>query len=403
MPYQDNFNTYMAYKVQTALGSPASGSGASILPLTGGVGNMERTPVNSAVVRRDGMQQRGRHGMARTSGNYPGELSLTNQQPIFEAIMQGTFTTGSAITQTNMSSATMSVSGSTITFSAGSLITAGVRVGDTAFFTIGLNAADLGKPLMVVGLTATGMTVHRTLTTVAGPVSAYSFSVKGKKLINPAAGALVKRYFTIEERELGLSGSKLFQDCVWSQMELGFQPNGMFTANPSWIGTGAMSQVTPANFTSPSDPTAGLNLAAIDVSLRLNGSDVLDMTSFSLTLSNGATAPDVVANVAPDVFIGPFQVSGSISLLKKDYSLLTAALNETQIALHVMAQVPNSSPQDFVSFYIGNLSITPPTDSEISRQAGARTQTVNFAQELVGIDDRGGAYDPTMFKCQFSA
>lgn len=402
MPYQDNFNAYMAYKVQSALNSPASGSGASILPLTGGVGNMERAPINSGIVRRDGMQQRGRHGMARTSGSYPGELSLTSQQPIIEAVMQGTYTTGSAITQTNMSSATLSATGSVITFSAGSLITAGVRVGDIVVFTNALNAADINKPLRVVGLTATAMTVHRVLTTVAGPVSTYSFSVKGKKLIMPAAGSLVKRYFTLEERELGLSGSKLFTDVVWSQMELGFQSGSMFTATPSWVGTGAMSKVDSANFTSPSDPTAGLNLAAIDVSIRLGGSDVLDLSSFSLTIANGATAPDVVGLVAPDVFLGPLQISGSMTLMKKDYSLLTAALAETQCDLHVMAQVPNSSPQDFAGFCLTNFTITPPTDSEISRQAGGRTMTVNISQELVGIDDRGGAYDPTMIKFQFS-
>ncbi len=406
--YQTQFNNYVAYKAQSARGTAATGTGAYLLPVTGGKGQLTKQAVQSQQVRQDGMAVRGRHGTQKTSGQYQGELQLSNYDPILEAVMRGTWASGASITQAtgSMSSATMSATGSTITFSGGSVITAGVRVWDIVTFTVGLAAGDLNRPLRVTGLTATTITVAETLTTVTGPVSTYSFSVKGRKLINPASGALVQRYFTIEEAELDADQSELFTDCKWGKIDLSMQPNGMLNITPSWVGTGAAQGLTGASapyYTSPALVGSATPLAAIDATLRIGTADYVDLTAFSLSIDLGLNAPDVVgAKVSPDVFDGIMKVSGSITAMRKDLAPFTDFLNENQLALNMLAQVPGTSPTDFLSFSVVNFTLGGVDKSEIKRDGGPRTVTLNIAAELVGVDTRGGAYDQTMVKIQAS-
>ncbi|AWK85029.1 phage tail tube protein [Azospirillum thermophilum] len=406
--YQTQFNAYVAYKAQSARGTAASGTGANLLPLTGGKGQLTKQAIQSQQVRQDGMAVRGRHGTQKTSGQYPGELQLSNYDPLLEAVMRGTWASGVSITQATgaMSSATLSATGSVITFSAGNVITAGLRVYDVVTFTSGLAAGDLNKPLRVVGLTNTSITVAEALTTVTGPVSSYAFSVKGRKLINPAAGALVQRYFTIEEAEIDADQSELFTDCKWGKIDLSMQPNGMLTITPSWMGTGAAQGLTGAAspyYTSPALVAAATPLAAIDATLRVGSSDFVDLTAFSLSIDLGLNAPDVVgAKTSPDVFDGVMKVSGSITAMRKDLQAFTDFLAETPLALTMLAQVPGSSPIDFLSVTVPNFTLGGVDKSEIKRDGGPRTVTLNIAAELVGVDTRGGAYDQTMVKIQAS-
>ena len=61
--YQSNSNALVAYKKQAGLGTPASGSSASLLRLSGGNGiKLSKAAIASAEVRNDGMSTRGRHG-----------------------------------------------------------------------------------------------------------------------------------------------------------------------------------------------------------------------------------------------------------------------------------------------------------------------------------------------------
>jgi hypothetical protein len=138
---QRQWNAYAAFKVQSGLGTLATGAGANFITLSGGTGNVTQTPINSILVRQDGMSLRGRGGTFATAGQYPGELNLGNYDSIFEAVMRGTWTGGG--------------------------------------------------------------------------------SLGGHILTNPPAGSLVRRYFTIEEVELDLGISQVYQDCVWTKFDRG--------------------------------------------------------------------------------------------------------------------------------------------------------------------------------------
>src|SRR5690349_12155945 len=92
--YQSNFNKLIAFKAQSALGSPASGSGATVLRAAGGPGGkLVKTAIESKEVRQDAQRTRGRHGFQQTSGSYDVEVSLGAFDPILAAILRGTFDT----------------------------------------------------------------------------------------------------------------------------------------------------------------------------------------------------------------------------------------------------------------------------------------------------------------------
>ncbi len=407
MGYQTQSNSYIAAKAQSALGSQASGSGAKILPVVGGTpGKVTKAVTASNLVRRDGMRTRGRHGSQKTAGAYSSELMLGAFDEVMQAVMRGTWSAADvAVTNSTsaMSSATLSASGSTVTFSAGSIITAGYRVGDVLRNSVGLNVADQGKNLRVTGMTATTITFAETLTTVSGPVATWSFTRPGRVLINPAPGSIIRRYFTIEEHEIDIDGSEIFTDAVFGSMKFSMQPDGEVLFDPSWTGTGQFESktgVSAPHFTSPTDPT-GTPLAVADATVRLGAVDLVDMTAFELTVNLGLNAPVVAAaKYSPDVFDGQMSIGGNVTALRSDLSRVSQFLNEDQLSMHVLCT--DEPGTGFVSLYLPNFTFGGVDKSALSRQGGPRTQQLAIPEDLVGIDTRGGAYDPTMLKIQVS-
>jgi len=407
-PYQRNWSGYVAFKVQSAKGTPATGSGATILPITGGNGGqLSKNVIQSKQVRQDGMMLRGRHGTQKTQGDYTGILQLGNFDAILEAVMRGTWATGaSAITQAAMSSATLSVASNVITFSAGSVITAGARFLDTIVFSSGLAAGDLGKPLDIVGITATSITVAQNITDVAGPVASWSFQPKGHFLINPAAGSLQRRYFTIEEYYADIDQSIVYQDCVWSKFMLGMNPDATIDFNPSWTGTGqVVNEAVGASpyFTTPT-MSDQIPLAVIDASFYSSSKGLLpDLSAASITVDLAPNVPAVVgAKFSPDVFDGQMQVSASMTRLRDDLTWASNFLNEDQLSLKLSVNVPGSSPTDFMGFGLPNFTFGGATGSGFKQDAGGMTDSATVPAGLVGIDSRGGAFRSTMVYAQRS-
>lgn len=402
MVFQTQSNAYVAYKAQSGLGVQASGSGAKILRTAGGAqGKMSKTPIGSNEVRRDGMRSRGRHGSQASTGAYDAEVSLQSLDDIIAAVMRGSWGSADlAISQVAMTSATTTTS--TIVAAGGSWITQGLRVGDIIRATGLPDAANNGKNLRITGLTASTITVAETLVANASADTSFSITRPGRTIINPAS--LAKTYFTVEEHELDIDGSELFTDCVWTSMKFGMQPNGLVTASPSWVGTGQFETKTGASapfFTTPTETTAD-PLAALDATLRF-GSDVVDLQAFDLTIDIGGSAGAVAAaKYSPEVFTGLMSVSLNLTLLRQDLLRVADYVNETQCSLHLMAPESEAAPQDFFSIFVPNFTLGNVDKSALSKEAGGRTQAISVPADLVGKDNRGGAFDPTMIKFQVS-
>ena len=402
--YQSQSAGYLAYKVQSAIGTPASGSGATVLRLAGGQGaRLSKATTESNEVRRDGMRTRGRHGTQKTNGQWVAEMSIGSHETILEAIMRDTWD-ASALSLTQSDFTSLAVSSNVVTLGSGDPRSLGLRVGDVIRFT-GMSAtANNSKNVRISAITSTTFTSADTLEDMGADTTATI--TRPKKLIQFSAGTQVKRYFTIEEAELDIDGSEYMSDFVWGSVRFSMQPNGLFMADPGGVGTGRFDtlEVTASPlFTSPTEATAA-PLSVVDATVRGGSNDVVDLTSFDLTLDIGPMAPDVFGSGAirysPDVFSGQMAVSMNISALRKDLAFVNDFVDETVYSLHVLAVENESEPKDFISIYVGNFTLGGVDKSALSKEGGPRTQTIAIPAALIGKDNTGTGYDATMVKFQ---
>lgn len=265
------------------------------------------------------------------------------------------------------------------------------------------SAGNNNKNLRITGLSATTITVAETLTVNASADTSVEITRTGRVLTNPAT--LTKRYYTVEEHELDIDGSEVFQDVVWGSAKFTMQPNGLFLFEPSWTGTGNFQALTGAGapmFTAPTTPT-GIPMSCVDATIRVGSTDVLDLTAFEITIDAKAAPPDsgvIASTVAPDVFTGVMDVTMNLTALRKDLQYVTDFAAETVYSLHVLAVDNEAEPKDFLSIYVPNFTLGSVDKSALSREGGARTQTIAIPPDLVGVDVTGGAYDVTMVKFQ---
>jgi hypothetical protein len=398
MAYQSGRNIAVSYAPETTYGeTPAASPSKSFRTNSGGL-TLAKEPIRSNEVRKDGMTTRGRHGSRSVTGSYVGDLSVGTFDDLIEAAFRGTFAPALTLTEATapLSSATLSVTANTIVASAGSWITAGLRVGDVIRLGTGFASANQNPNVRITGLTSTTLTTAETLTVEAGPIAAYTIT-RPKKLIQ----GVVPRSFTVEEHEIDIDGSELFKGVRVGSIQVQLQPNGMTILTFGMVGQD-MEVIEGANapyFTAP-DETVTIGLTAVEAKIRLGADDVMDVSSVDFTINLGASGVPVVGSVlTPDVFTNLANVEGTITALKKDVTRSQQFLNEEELSLHLLFEENESGAADFCSFFLGNLTLASATKGEIG-QDNARTQSFTI---LTGVDERGGAFDRTIVKYQTSA
>lgn len=402
--YQSNFNRYTAFKAQSAVGSPASGSGGFILRQNGGTpGKLTKDAIASNEVRRDGQPVKGRHGFQKTSGGpYTCEFSPGSFDAILPALMCGAWDSEITKTQADFTSLTIT-DAHTITFGAGSPITMGFRANDVVDL---LNLADTGNNshnIRIASVSSTAITTVDALTPNATPDTSCSLIRRGRKVINPATRTLT--YFTAEDHFADLDASDVMPDVFFKSAKFTMQPNGLLMFEPSWIGTGQFSNVEGSSapvLTSPSLATA-IPYAALDATLRFGSSDVADLVSFDLTIDNGAVADAVAgAKASPTVLPGKFTANMNLSFLMKDIQAIKDYLAETAFSLQVLAAANMTEPKDFIAINVPNFSLGGADPSAISTAGGSAKITIPVPAALIGHDTRGTGYDDTTVSFQIS-
>lgn len=406
MAYQSQSNGVVQFKPQVSKGTPVSGGSGFVLRIAGGPGaKITKNVYGSNEVRRDGQRTRGRHGLRRVSGTYIVEASLDNMDNLYEAVFQGTWESALTITEATAGLTSITTGTNTIVASAGSWITAGLRVGDVVRLTGHSTAGNNSRNIRLTGVTALTLTTAETLTADAVADTAFTIIRPGQKLICPAAGAAVKTYWTLEEYDGDLDLTEIFSDVVFHMLKFSMQPDGLVVCEIGFTGTGQMTTASAGSaptFTSPTEST-GVPLACVDSTIRYSSTDFVDLTSWDLTIDRGAVAPAVIASVySPDVFTGNMAVSMNFSMLRSDYGKMTDFLAETALTFHVLAVENESEPKDFLALFVPNFTLGGVDKSPLSKEAGPRTQTIAVPQDLIGKDTTGGAYDATMVKLQVS-
>jgi hypothetical protein len=213
----------------------------------------------------------------------------------------------------------------------------------------------------------------------------------------------------MDEYDVDVDLSTVATDFVWGSIKYSMAPNGLLMADPGGIGTGqiaAQATGTSPLLTSPTESTAA-PFSVVDATIRVKNTDVVELTSFDLSMDIGPMAPDVFGSgtikYSPDVFSGQMAVSMNITALRKDLTFLSDFIAETSYSLHILAVENESEPKDFLSIYVPSFTLGGNTRSSPSKAGGPLTETISIPAALVGKDNTGGAFDATMIKIQSTA
>jgi hypothetical protein len=395
MPLQTGRNVEVTYKKQSGLGVAATGAGGRVFRINSSQGlTLSKGKIRSNESRRDGQTTLGRHGARSVSGGYSADATLGTFDELIADIMRGTWDTLVTITNTQMTSITTTTS--TIVAAAGSWITQGLRVGDVVRLTGHSSVANNDRNLRITGLTATTITVAETLT--ADAVADTSFSLtRPPKLVNPAS--TVPSYFTFEERFLDIPAGEVFTDVKVGSLAIAMNPDNMVGLTFGMTGRDMEVNSGAARFTTPTDTTSN-GLVAVDAKLRLGSGDVVNLTAANINLQRAITTTSVVgALISPDVFDAPLTVTGDISAIREDMTLLSTFLNETTVSLHMLlVDQDSTAPRKFLSIYLPLLTLDG--SSKSFGQDGPLIQQIPFeAGKLL----TGANADLTMVKFQQAA
>lgn len=403
MPTSQNASDQrVGFKVQSGIGVPASGTGATELIVTGGQITPNVATVVNDDIRSDGMTERPKLGSQSWSAAFPGNLKVGVYDALFEAGFRNTWSAAATITQTDVTSVTTTTS--TIVGASGSFLTVqgGLQKGDMIKMTGLVDAANNNKWFRVLDVTASTITLPAgSLVLNATPDTTFSI-VRAKRLVQFAGSALTDRYFTLEQYLRNIVGSIRGVDGKVTKIEISAAPNQNIKITVTWMGLGVDPLDSGTTPTSPifSSTTVIDNapLRMADGIIRINSVDYCILTGFSLVIDLGGAAVDVLCRTANDVSTSPARVTGSISVIQQDMSFLKGALADTVFSLFLLCSEAETDPADFISFWLGNLQLAPAT-APIA-QNGLLTPTFNFT---AGIDHTGGAAPAAMIKVASSA
>lgn len=394
---QTGKNIRVAYKQETTFNTPPGASGATQFRSNPGTGlALARQEVKSNEIRADLKTTMSRMGSKDGKGTYTGDLSVGTFDPLLAAIMRSTWASVLSLTSTNFTSITTTTN--TIVAAGGSWLSMGVMVGDVLRLTGSATAGNNNRNLRVTGVTASTITVAETLT-ADGTADTAATITRTKKLIQPAVP--VRQSFTFEETYQDILESEQFTGCRVSSLKLTGKPNGMIEAAFGIVGadetvlTGAASPY----YTNPT-LTTELGLVMSDAVIRFASGDVVNLTSFDLTIDLKAkTEPVVGSAVSPDVFDNAAEVSGSLSAIRKDLASVSDFLAETEVQLQVLMVEPNGAPAAFVSLFVPRVKLTGAT-----KQYGTDGPMIETLPFTVGAQDGSVAgLDNTMVALQTSA
>jgi len=348
-------NKRVAYKKETTWGTLAGNTGAKVLRRTTCDMNLTKETYESSELRTDYMTADMRAGVRSAEGSLNGELSPGSYADFFGSILARDF---AAVTPAAAVSITIAASGTnfTITRTAGSWITDGIKVGNVIRLTgAGLNAANVGNNLLVISETALVMTVKVLSSTALvpeGPIATVTATVAGKTTFIPKTGH-TDQSFTIESWYADIAQSEVFTGLKVGSANIQLPATGMVTTDFSFMGKDLAQTGTSAYFTSPTAASTTGLLTAVQGALIINGAEGACITDCNINIERAQESAQCIgSNNTSDIFVGKIAITGSLSAYFSDAALRDYFANETAVSLVVAMTSGTDKAADFVTFVL---------------------------------------------------
>lgn len=404
MPIAQGINKTIAYKKQTALGATATGSGGQLIRRETATFNQTKDTYENNEIVAHQQSTGATHGIARSAGTINGLLSGSSYSALMGSLLRKDFVATSALTGLSL---TIAASGSnyTITRATGDFLTGGIKIGDVIQITAGsVNANNLNKNLVVVGVTATVLTVNvlnsGATMTAEGPIASCTITVPGKKAWVPTTGH-TNDYYTFEEWYSDAVRSHVYPDLQIGMLDVAVPATGNVTAAFGLVGLGAKTESGTQSLTSPTAATTTNVMSSVAGAVYVGGVRYTNITSFSLKI-DGQVNPgeaNIGSNTVGDVYRGRIKVSGSFSFVYDADTLGANFLDETATSLIAVLADARTAAANTVAFVLPRVKFFSNDADDGEKQI---VRTINFTAEINGSGGASLASHQTIVSIQDS-
>jgi Phage tail tube protein len=405
MTVSQGINKVSAIKIQSQLGTPATGAGGTALRRRSNILDLQRaTYVNDEIVTHQ--QSTGVNlGTAASSWNYDALLSPGGAFPLlFGALLRKTFAPVTALTALSLTVAVVGGGVYTVTRAAGDFLAGGLKIGDVVRITAGTfaNGVNRDNNLLVLNVTNTVITcivLNNTVLIAEGPIASCTVSVVGKKSIVPLTGH-IDPLFTVEDWYADLSQSELFPDMRPGQADVALPASGNASVRFTGAGLGVRTAGGAQVLTTPTFTDTEV-LTAVRGALIVNGAKVGNVTGMTLTIRTQLTpeGPIVGSNFSPDMARGRVEVNGSFTGLFDTVTLRNAFDAETKCSIVVAMATDTGNAADFMTFSMSSVKLTGATPDDGERPI---TRSYPFVASINGTGGAALANDKTVISIQDS-
>lgn len=367
-------------KRQSAKGTLAGTSGGQIMRRESSINEFTKEAYDtSSEITSNQQVMSVRHGVVLGNVALDGLLSPGTYSDIISAVLRKDF---AAVTALTGMSITIAASGSnfTITRAAGDFLTGGIKVGMVVRLTAGtFNAANLNCNVLVIGVTATVLTVatmNGFQLVAEGPIASATLTVPGKVSYVPDTGH-TNVYYTVEDwYSTGTGYSERNRDVKYGKIDFAMPGSG--NATVKFAGNGlAQTNATSVYFTAPTAESTSEVVVAASGVLIVNGAALATVTDLSVSVDGSITPADGVVgtNERPDIFNGIVKVTGSFTAYFEDVTIPNLFLQETKINILQALTASADKNAEFITVVMScvKLSSSTPDDG----QTGLK-RTYNF-------------------------
>jgi hypothetical protein len=390
----------LAWKKQTGLGSPASGSGGTAGRRVTSLFTAPRDTFESNEIVAHHQSTGVTYGLHNASGSINGELSAGSYDELIASLLEQDMTAG--INSTALSVTYGGTAGAwTAARASGSFLTDGFKIGDIIRASGGSEAANNARNFLitnVVALTITFIALDGAAVT-AGASTTTTLTVTGKKSFVPST-AHEKDYYTVEEFYSDISKSETFEDCRMASLAVNLPATGNATVSMEMIGLSrelGNAQV----LTSPTSSTTAI-MNATNGRILVGGSVQTVATSITINVANGAANAGAVigSNYGADVTTGRIRVSGTLTAQFDSTTLQALYDGETTTDISIVLLADGTAASDFVAFSIPRVKLTgdAPDDGE-----KVIIRTYPFTAEYNATGGTGVSREQTIISYQDSA
>lgn len=380
--------------VEPTSASDPGASGGQILRRVGSTLKLGKDTYQSAEIRADRQIGDMRHGTRRVTGGVSGELSCNTYSDLFEALFRGTWAAGVSLDPSDLTSIAADNGTSTFTAAAGAPVTLGLRVGDIIRFASLADTDNNAKNFLITGFSGTS---NRVIAVYPAPDTMSpdtSFTLTSfPRLIAPSSGH-ASRKFAFEVYNEDIDVARLFTECRIGSARLQLPATGMTTVEFGVMGRNLETYSASAApfFTSPSAATTTGLLAAVNGFLRMNATQQAVVTGIDLNIDLAPSSDAVVGqDIVPEIFLGRFNVSGTVTAFFESLDLLNAFLNESEIELMVKLDATSAANTPCMTLYAPRIKLG---DFDAPAQ-GEGGQSVTIPFSCLKYEGAGAGIDQT--------